>query len=195
MGIYSIKPAFQRRLTSVRDGAIRRGVSADALTISAVAFSVAGAACLAFSSRFAWLLLAVPVLAMGRITLNALDGLVATSTGTARPIGEVLNEFSDRLSDVAWFAGLAVVTKPILMLSVLVLVLLGSYLGTVVKAAGGPRVYSGVMGKADRMIVLSVASVAAFLFGPGALIAGTVLIGIGSVVTIVQRAMIARRQL
>jgi phosphatidylglycerophosphate synthase len=44
-----------------------------------------------------------------------------------------------------------------------VVMLLSSYLGTAAKAAGGKRQYVGVMGKADRMIYLSVASLLAFL--------------------------------
>lgn len=195
MGIYSIKPAFQRRLTSVRDIAVRQGVSADTLTVTAVVCSMAGGACFAFSSRVGWLLWLVPFLAMGRITLNALDGMVATSTGTARPFGEVLNEFSDRVSDTAWFVGLAFATVPILMLVTLTIVLLVSYLGTSVKAAGGRRVYDGVMGKADRMIVLSLASLGGFFFGPDVLVIGAGLIGSGSVITIAQRLAIARREL
>ena len=46
---------------------------------------------------------------------------------------------------------------------VIVVMLLSSYLGTAAKAAGGKRQYVGVMGKADRMIYLSIASLLAFL--------------------------------
>jgi hypothetical protein len=43
-----------------------------------------------------------------------------------------------------------------------VVMLLCSYLSIVSKAAGGKRQYGGIMGKADRMIYLSIASVIAF---------------------------------
>lgn len=42
-----------------------------------------------------------------RLALNALDGLVARDLGPARPWGEVLNEVSDRLADLALFVGAA----------------------------------------------------------------------------------------
>jgi archaetidylinositol phosphate synthase len=44
----------------------------------------------------------------------------------------------------------------------IVVMLLCSYLSIVSKAAGGKRQYGGIMGKADRMIYLSIASVIAF---------------------------------
>lgn len=195
MGIYSVKPAFQRRLTVVRDWCIRRGVRADALTVTGVVFSIVGGAALYLSEYQRWLLLLVPVLAMGRITMNALDGMVASATGSARPFGEVFNEFADRLSDVAWFTGLAVAIDSRAALYALVIVLLSSYLGTVTKAAGGSRIYGGVMGKADRMIAFSVFALGAYFWGPRSLeILVWVVLG-GAVITIVQRMVIARRSL
>lgn len=195
MGIYSIKPAFQRRLGAARDFFIRRKVGADALTWAALLASVGGGLSIAWSSSMRGFLLLVPALALGRITLNALDGMVAVATGTARPFGEVLNEFSDRLSDSAWFAGLAFVLGPGTTLSALVLVLLASYLGTVAKAAGGRRLYNGLMGKADRMVLLSTAAVAAFFIGP-ILLQGFVFVVIaGSIETIAARLYTARREL
>lgn len=195
MGIYAIKPAFQRRLLSLRDFLIRAGVSADALTLAVVLLSVAGAVELWLSRRQPLLLLVVPLLAMGRITLNALDGMVATTTGTARPFGEVLNESADRLSDAAWFAGLATVADPRLALGTLAAVLVSSYVGTVSKAAGGPRIYSGVMGKADRMIVVSIGAIIVWFTGPWLWNWMLLVVGAGSLVTVVQRVLVARRSL
>lgn len=195
MGIYSVKPAFQRRLAGLRDVFIRMGIKADAITLAALVLSLAGAAALAFSAAVPWLLILVPVAAIGRIALNALDGMVAIATGTARPFGEVFNEFCDRLSDVAWFGGLAFVVDTGLSLAALVAVLLSSYVGTVTKAAGGERIYAGVMGKADRMILLSAGAVAAFFVGHELLTYFAWLVLGGSIVTVAQRIAIAHRNL
>jgi CDP-diacylglycerol--glycerol-3-phosphate 3-phosphatidyltransferase len=164
MGIYSIKPGFQRSLRGVEMLLVRRGVHPDYLTLAAVGLSLVGGAALYGAWVAPWLLLVVPGLALGRIALNALDGLVARGTGLARPWGEVLNELCDRLSDVALFAGVALApgSDAGLGAAVLVAMLVSSYVGTAAKAAGGRRQYGGVMGKADRMIMLSVACVAAF---------------------------------
>ncbi len=187
MGIYSLKPAFQKSLMGTRDALVKAGVSPDAITYAALVFSILGGGALAISPGFRGALLTVPVFAIGRTALNALDGMVAKATGVARPFGEMLNEFLDRIADAVWFAGLALAIDPVLMLATLAGVLVSSYLGTAVKAAGGPRIYSGVMGKADRMIVLSVGAVFAFVAGLQILRYTTIFIAGGVAVTIVQR--------
>jgi CDP-diacylglycerol---glycerol-3-phosphate 3-phosphatidyltransferase len=165
MGLYAIKPGFQRSLSGVRLQLVRWRIHPDYLTVSAVVLSVLGGLALYGSNYAGWLLLFVPAAALIRIALNALDGLVARDTGLARPWGEVLNEFCDRLSDVALFAGVALAPGSNMALgaAALVLMMLSSYVGTAARAAGGKRQYGGIMAKADRMLALSAASVAAFL--------------------------------
>lgn len=166
MGIYNVKPRFQQSLRGVEHYLVERRVHPDYLTLSALALSIIGGAALYGSLWAWWLVLLIPPIAIGRTALNALDGLVARDTGLARPWGEVLNEFSDRLSDVALMTGLALApgSNGALGAVAIVMMLLSSYLGTAAKAAGGRRQYGGIMGKADRMIYLSIASVVAFLF-------------------------------
>ena len=196
MGIYTIKPAFQRSLRGAEDWLAARRVHPDVLTLGALALSVAGGMLLyAASSPLAGagaplLLLLVPGAAIGRTALNALDGLVARRTGLARPWGEVLNELCDRLADAALLGGLALAptTHGALGATTLVVVLLGSYLGVLSKAAGGPRQYGGVMGKADRMVYLAVAAPIAGLAGrPEWLNGYLAVVLLGALVTIVQR--------
>ena len=101
MGIYSLKPAFRRALSPVARLMIRAGVSADALTASGLAFAaLAGLGVWLGRAGGGWLLL-VPVGAFLRTATNALDGMVASTTGTARPLGDVFNEVADRFGDVA----------------------------------------------------------------------------------------------
>ena len=159
-GIYAIKPTFQRSLHGVEDRLVAWQVHPDRLTFLALAVSGLGAACLFLAPLRPELLLVVPFVAVVRTALNALDGMVAVRRGLARPWGEVLNEFCDRLADVLLFGGLALsgATSPLLGGAALVAVLLGSYLGILARAAGGRRQYGGPMGKADRMILLAVAT-------------------------------------
>jgi CDP-diacylglycerol--glycerol-3-phosphate 3-phosphatidyltransferase len=190
MGIYQIKPWFQRRLRVVEQYLVKRRVHPDYLTLGALVLSVLGGLALVGSRWFAPLLLLIIPVAIGRTALNALDGLVARGTGFARPFGEVLNEFCDRLSDVALLTGVSFApgADPRLGAVTIVVMLLSSYLGTAAKAAGGKRQYGGVMGKADRMIYLSAAALLAFLL-PGLPIIG-IYLGVvlaGLCVTIVQR--------
>src|SRR5579884_3827469 len=95
-GLYDAKPAFRRRLARLADGLAARGAHPDAVTAAAVVAAIGGALALAAVGTDARLALLVPVAAGARITLNALDGMVAERRGLARPWGKVLNELADR---------------------------------------------------------------------------------------------------
>jgi CDP-diacylglycerol--glycerol-3-phosphate 3-phosphatidyltransferase len=192
VGVYSIKPAFQRSLRPLEDRLVEAQVHPDVLTLTALGLSLGGGAAFALADRFPWVLALAPVVALARTALNALDGLVAKRTGKARPWGEVLNEFSDRLADVALLAGLAAsgLVNGYLATAGIVAVLLGSYLGILSKAAGGRREYGGVLGKADRMLLLAAAGPLTAAFNPR-LVVGSffALVLIGSLITIAQRGV------
>lgn len=198
-GIYSIKPGFQRLLLPLEDLAVARRWHPDLITGAALALSAACGICLAASCQpgLLGLLCLTPAFAFSRTALNALDGLVAKRRGMARPWGEVLNEFSDRLSDLFIFVGLAYCkyANSGLVLASLLAVFLSSFLGVLSKSAGGPRQFGGLMGKADRMVLLAFFGPLACLFAqfkvcePGIVLnifASLVLFG--SLLTIWQRA-------
>jgi phosphatidylglycerophosphate synthase len=156
VSIYSIKPWFQKQLQPVVK--LLLNVPPDCITWAALLVSLAAGALVYASSEKPWMaVLAVPLL-MGRLALNALDGMVAKQTGKARAAGEVINELSDRLSDVAIFLSLAFRPdiKVHLVLLAMVAMLMVSYVGILGKAVGAERVSSGVLGKADRMMMLMV---------------------------------------
>lgn len=159
-GIYTIKPWWQRRLTSIEDLLVVRQVHPDIITLAGVGCAVLMAVALAESAAKPWLTLVIAPLAIARLAANALDGLVARRTNLARPWGEVFNECCDRLADTLVFVGL--VCNPLvnatLTWATLVLILLNSYLGTVAKAAGGKRQFGGLLAKADRMIYMALFS-------------------------------------
>ena len=84
MGVYSIKPAFQRSLLPLEDALVAKNVHPDVITLSALGLSTAGGAALAFSARCPWLLLTAPVVAMGRTALNAGGGPADTGRRAVR---------------------------------------------------------------------------------------------------------------
>ena len=162
MRIYSIKPKFQKFLEGDKRLLVKMGVGPTAINIAALIVSVIAGLVLVCSDKNLWLLLLIPVLAFIRIGFNALDGMVARETKAKnQKFGEVLNEFIDRLSDIAFFLGIAFVSyvNTSWALLTLIAVLLVSYVGIVGKSAGGSRQYVGLMGKADRMFWLSVACI------------------------------------
>ena len=155
MDIYSTKSKFQSGLHPLVHFLIAHRVSADAITISAIVCSLIAGLLLALSSFNRAALLIVPVLLLGRLILNVLDGMVARESGTARKAGELLNEFGDRLSDLAIFVGLAWATQTTLGWLTITLILLSSYTDILGKSIIGRRTYRGVMAKGDRMLWLS----------------------------------------
>jgi CDP-diacylglycerol--glycerol-3-phosphate 3-phosphatidyltransferase len=198
MGIYQIKPAFQRSLRGAEDWLVRHRVHPDTLTYAALLLSILGGICLYLAPGRTWLLALVPLVAIGRTALNALDGLVARRTGLGRPWGEVLNEFCDRLADVALVGGVALAapSEHLLGACTVVTMLLSSYLAILSKAAGGPRQYVGLMGKADRMIVLAIFAVLGLVLPLELAFNGYLgLVLVGLVVTIGQRARATHRDL
>lgn len=198
MAIYALKPAFRKLLSPVGRGLIAAGISADAVTVAGVAFAAVGGLGIWLGrGGDAWLLL-LPLGALLRTAANALDGWIAQETGTSRPVGEVLNETADRVGDVAIFLPAAFIPGlPMLLLAgALATMLIASFLGIAVKAAGGPRVYSGIMGKPDRMLVMGAAGIAGVFFDPEVVFTVALwIVLVGALVTLVQRSFIARQEL
>jgi hypothetical protein len=74
--------------------------------------------------------------------------------------------------------------------------LLASYAGITTRAAGGPRLYLGIMAKPARMVVLGVAAPIAFVSGDGRVLAAAAgVILLGTAVTLGQRVRTARIEL
>lgn len=198
MAIYRLKPAFRRALAPIGRLLVRAGVPADAVTVAGALFAGLGGLGV-WMGRYGdpWLLL-VPAGALLRTAANALDGWIAQETGTGRPLGEVLNETADRVADVAMVLPIALVPgiPGPLVAGALSAMLVVSFLGVAIKAAGGPRVYTGVMGKPDRMAVLGVAAIAGMVAEPAvAFTVGLWVVLGGALITLGQRAVVARREL
>jgi hypothetical protein len=83
-----------------------------------------------------------------------------------------------------------------------VLVLLGSlgavfasYAGLASRAAGGDRLYRGILSKPGRMVLVSVFAVAAFVIGPSAWAPFGAVLLLGTALTALERAIVAIRRL
>ena len=198
MGIYSVKPKFQRTLEPAQNWFIRYHIGPTTINMGGLVVAMLLGGALYLSSLQPLLLLSVPILAFVRTALNALDGLVSRKAGVASGYGEVLNEFSDRISDVVIFTGLAfsAVANTVLGLGVVVAILLNSYLSIASKAGGGSRQYGGVMGKADRMFYLSIAAGVIFFTGKVEWWDEFLwLVFVGMIITMIQRFISIKKEL
>ncbi|MDR3102150.1 MAG: CDP-alcohol phosphatidyltransferase family protein [Methanocalculaceae archaeon] len=133
---------------------------------------------------------------------DAIDGAVARLTGTAGPTGDYLDHVFDRYADIfiitgilAWGMRAWSCPVPAWIVGVFALtgVLMSSYLGTQAQAVGLKRNYGGLLGRADRLILLIIFGAAEAvlpslqLFGLSALGWLLVVFGVLGHVTAVQR--------
>lgn len=89
---------------------------------------------------------------------DALDGKVAKLAGKASKRGDFLDHVFDRYADVFMIGGVALSAwcNPIVGALALVGVLLTSYMGTQAQAVGAPRLYAGLLGRADRVVLSTI---------------------------------------
>ena len=197
MDLYRSKNAIVHGLDPVVTRLQRLGVTPDAVTLAAIPVGAVAGALLLFSPVVPVLLLGVPVLAALRLVLNLLDGALARRTGRIHPRGELYNELGDRLADIAFLAPVAFLPgadRTTVLLGVAG-ALFASFAGLVPRAAGGERIYRGVLSKPGRMILLAVFAVAAFLVGPDAWAPFGPLLLAGTILTAVERIVVGIRRL
>ncbi|MCL1811089.1 MAG: CDP-alcohol phosphatidyltransferase family protein [Methanomassiliicoccaceae archaeon] len=107
------------------------------------------------SFEYHYLLLAGAAMVLLSGYFDALDGKVAKLAGKASAKGDYLDHVFDRYADIFMIGGVAVSgwCDPYLGMLALVGVLLTSYMGTQAQAVGAPRLYAGLLGRADRVVL------------------------------------------
>lgn len=200
MDLYATKGAVNARLVPLVDRLAAAGVTPDQVTLTAVPVAVVAGACLLLSPDVAILLLVVPLLIVVRIVLNLIDGNMARRTGKIHARGELYNEVGDRLADIAFLAPVAFLpgASPHLVLLGVLTGVMASYVGITAKAAGGERIYRGILSKPGRMALLATCCVVAFVLGPAdtrAWAAFGPLLLLGTSLTVLERIVVAIRRL
>ncbi|HEX6203025.1 MAG TPA: CDP-alcohol phosphatidyltransferase family protein [Thermoanaerobaculia bacterium] len=153
--VYDLKPRFQRLLRPLVGALARAGVTANQVTVAAVALSAAGGAAIALAPQARWPLLALPAVLFVRMALNAVDGMLAREHGQASRLGAVLNELGDVVADSLLFLPLALVPAVPAgwLVAAVVAALWTEVAGLVAVGIGAARRYDGPMGKSDRAAV------------------------------------------
>jgi CDP-diacylglycerol--glycerol-3-phosphate 3-phosphatidyltransferase len=156
ISVYDLKPKFQNLLRPACKGMAKAGVSANQVTLLAVALSfLTGGLIIGFEGA-RWTLLVVPVALFVRMALNAIDGMLAREHDMKTPLGAVLNEVGDVVSDAAIYLPYVMITgMPQAMIAVMVvLAVISEMTGVVAVQIGASRRYEGPMGKSDRAFIL-----------------------------------------
>ena len=175
-----------------------RGVQPNTVSIASIGFAATGAAAFAAcagtpAATQALLLGAAALCIQLRLLCNMLDGMLAVEGGLKTKTGDIFNELPDRVADVLILAGAGyaaghVPYGPTLGWAAASLALLTAYIRALSGSLGLPQHFLGPMAKQHRMFVLTVASIAAAVEAqtgapPRALLAGLVVIVLGSVLT------------
>lgn len=154
--LYALKPRFQDLLRPTVRRWASAGVTANQVTLAALAGSIA-VGLLVASAGITWLYLLLPVWLALRMAFNAVDGMLAREFGQKSDLGAYLNELSDVVSDAALFLPFAVLPAfgafPVAVAALLAVV--SEYAGVMGLTIGASRRYDGPMGKSDRAFVLA----------------------------------------
>ena len=199
MTIYDLKPAFQNLLRPACSTLAKAGVTANQVTGAAMFLSVTTGAALVALHDHRWVLLLVPFVLLLRMALNAIDGMLAREHDMQSPLGGLLNELGDVISDSALYApfGLIAGISPVAVIATVVLAVLSEMTGVVAVQIGASRRYDGPMGKSDRAFAFGLLAV---LLGiglePGAWVnAGLFVVATLTAATIPNRARAALLEL
>jgi CDP-diacylglycerol--glycerol-3-phosphate 3-phosphatidyltransferase len=160
--VYDLKPRFQNLLRPITQHLADRNLTANQVTLAALALSVFAGGLLASLHAHAWVFLAVPLVLFVRMALNAIDGMLAREHNMKSALGAILNELADVLSDVALYLPFALLPSVSLWLVVLLVIfaVISEMTGVVAVQIGASRRYDGPMGKSDRAFVFGVLALA-----------------------------------
>ncbi len=180
----------------------RAGASPNLISLLSLFFALAAGGFYYLSAGDAALLGLAALMVLLNSAFDAVDGALARRTGRAEPKGDFLDHVIDRYADMAILVGIVLagyVSEAVGIFAVMG-VLLTSYLGTQAQALRLGRLYGGIMGRADRLTLILVATVANALFpedlaGLSILGWAMILITLASHVTALQRIFLIWRRL
>jgi len=194
MTFNTLRPFASKVIEPLADVFVRYEVSPDTVSIASLICAFFAGLSFYYSPASREFVLLAGILVILNSIFDALDGVIARKSNRATPRGDFLDHVIDRYSDVfiicsiffagyvSWQVGVAAIVG----------VLLTSYLGTQAQALNLGRYYGGVMGRADRLVVIILAAFGNFAFPM--LIAGfsilgwaVILIAVTSHITAVQR--------
>lgn len=196
MTFNALRPFASRALEPLAELFIRNGISPDAVSIVSLLCAFFAGLSFYYSPGSPEIILLAGLLVVLNSVLDALDGEIARKSRKASPRGDFLDHVIDRYSDifiicgiffagyVPWQAGVVAIIG----------VLLTSYLGTQAQALNLGRYYGGLMGRADRLVIIILAALANFAY-PFSIVGFSILgwaiivIAVASHITALQRIL------
>ncbi|GAA5261812.1 CDP-alcohol phosphatidyltransferase family protein [Methanocalculus sp. MC3] len=164
MTLDQLRPHMTGIVTPVARLSIRLGLTPNTCTVLAlVAAMVAGTAFWYREIGLGVLFVAVNAF------FDAIDGAIARESGSAGVKGDFLDHVLDRYADIIIIVGIFAGGFASWEVGVFALtgVLMSSYLGTQAQAVGVGRYYGGLLGRADRLVLILLAGIADILLPAG----------------------------
>jgi archaetidylinositol phosphate synthase len=176
MTLDRLRPVATRALGPFVAAADAVGLTPNGVSVLAFGVAVAAGAAFVVASPLAYAVGAVCVFLNG--WLDLVDGALAREQGVASDAGDFLDHVLDRYADIVIIAGLAAgVGRYGLGFAAVTGVVMTSYLGTQIQAVGLGRAYGGLVGRADRLVLVGLAAAAATLV-PGPVVGGLSVVGL-----------------
>lgn len=178
----------------------RNNVSPNQISVASIFFAALGAAALLLLPNVVGLTLCA-IGIQSRLICNLLDGMVAIEGGKKSSVGQIFNEFPDRIADSILIVALGyAITMPWLGWLGALSAALTAYVRVFGGSLGFAQDFRGSMAKQHRMAVMTAACLIGaiewyFYRSHYALIIAAWLIAIGSAATCATRTMAITRQL
>ncbi len=191
-----LKKQVQQALLTQAKVAHDLGLMPNHISVVGIVLSFAAATAYFFGRESPFSLLLAVVLLLASGFCDILDGVLARTYQQATPFGGFFDSLLDRYADAVVYSGIIIggLCDVSWGLAALMGSLLVSYSRARAEAAGIKMESVGLAERAERMLVLAIASIAAFFWLPS-LSAGIILLALLSNFTVIQRAFYAYRWL
>ncbi|MEE8171325.1 MAG: CDP-alcohol phosphatidyltransferase family protein, partial [Alphaproteobacteria bacterium] len=132
------------------------------VTMATILLSLAAGAVILLRPDAVWPLFLVPAVLAVRVVFNHVDGMLACEHGMKTPLGALLNELADAVSDAALYLPLAALPgmPAWLVVAAVVLGLISEMSGVAALRIGAGRREDGPLGKKPRGLVFAGAALA-----------------------------------
>ncbi len=165
------KAFFQKLLRPATRILARAGFTPNQITATTILLSLTGGAIVLTLPDLQWPLLLIPTVLSLRAAFNHIDGMLACEFNMKTPLGTILNELADVISDAALYLPLALISGVAapLLVPVVVLGILTEMVGVVATRIGAERREDGPLSKKPRGLIIGGAALALGLgASPGA---------------------------
>jgi archaetidylinositol phosphate synthase len=160
-----LRPLAEKGLSPWVGAAARIGLSPNGVSVIAFAVAIAGAGAFVLAGSEPLYYVAGGLLVALSGWLDLVDGALARKLDVASAKGDLLDHVLDRYADIVLIAGLAAgIERYALGFAAVTGVVMTSYLGTQIQAVGLGREYGGLIGRADRMVLIGLAGAATAIY-------------------------------